>query len=219
MKHFFRKYILPHLAFSILRFFWWSWRITLVEPAEMQKSLKDMSPFILAHWHGDEIALLHLIERYRLATMTSTSKDGELMTWIVSKLGGASSRGSSTRGAVSALKGLLRLLKNGGYNCSIAVDGPKGPIHKVKPGIFEVSRIVQAPIYWVGVSADRYYRFEKAWNKAILPKPFARVYIEWHGPMLPVAKDADSKSEKLASRLEENLHAAKHQATKQFMVV
>ncbi len=218
VKNFLRTNILPHLTLLIFRLLWWSWRITLIEPAEMQSFLKEKRPLILAHWHGDEIALLHLVRRYRLATITSTSKDGELMTRVISKLGGVSSRGSSTRGGVSALKGILRLLKTGEHNCSIAVDGPKGPIYKVKPGIFEISRLVGAPIYWVGVSADRFYKFEKAWNKAILPKPFARVYIEWHGPMSPVTKNDDPKSEGLASRLEQNLNAAKHQATKQFEI-
>jgi lysophospholipid acyltransferase (LPLAT)-like uncharacterized protein len=162
------------------------------------------------------VALLHLVHRYHLATITSTSKDGDLMTWIISKLGGVSSRGSSTRGGVTALKGLLRLLKSGRFNSSVAVDGPKGPIYKVKPGIFEISRLAQTPIYWVGVSADRFFTFEKAWNKAILPMPFAKVYIEWHGPMGPISKDEDPKSPELANQLEMNLMASKHQAISYF---
>lgn len=184
----------------------------------MKEKLREHQPFILAHWHGDEVALLHLISRYKLATMISTSKDGELMTWIISKLGGTASRGSSTRGGVSALKGLIRLMKYGGHNSSIAVDGPKGPIYKAKPGIFELSRLTQSPIYWAGVSSDRFFQFDKAWNKAILPKPFAKVYIEWHGPLGPISKEDDPKSPNLALELENKLNAAKHQATKQFEV-
>lgn len=184
----------------------------------MQKLLKERSPILLAHWHGDEIALLHLIKRYRLATITSTSKDGELMNWVIEKLGGVTSRGSSTRGGISALKGLLRLIKTQGRNSSFAVDGPKGPIYKVKPGIFEVSRIVKAPIFWVGVSANHFFHFKKAWNQAILPKPFAHVYIEWHGPMEAVKDSHDPKDPVLARDLEAYLNAAKHQASKQFEV-
>ncbi len=218
MKRFFRKFLLPHLTWWILKFLWWSWRITLIEPPELQKQLKERRPFLLAHWHGDEIPLLPLVKRYRLATMTSTSKDGELMTWIVSKLGGASSRGSSTRGGVSALKGMLRLLKTGQYNSSVAVDGPKGPIYRVKPGIFEVSRLAETPIYWAGVSADKYFLFERAWNKAFLPKPFARVYIRWHGPMEAISREQDPKDPALAIALQDRLNAAKHQAHKQFAI-
>lgn len=190
--------------------------MTIVEADELKRRLDNKETFLLAHWHGDEVILLPMVKRYRLATITSTSKDGELMTWIISKLGGAASRGSSTRGGVGALRGLLRILKSGEFNCSIAVDGPKGPVYKVKPGIFEISRLTHAPIFYAGVSADRYFKFPKAWNKAILPKPFARVFIEWKGPIPPVSKVVDPKDPSLALNLENNLNAAKHQACKQF---
>lgn len=218
VKNFFRSHILPHLAWMLLRFLWWSWRYTIVEAPELKRLLKEKSPFLLAHWHGDEIALMPFITRYRLATIASTSKDGELMAGFIHKLGGVTSRGSSTRGGVAALKGLIRLIKNDRHNSSFAVDGPKGPIYKVKPGVFEVSRIANAPIFWAGVSADRYYSFPKAWNKATLPKPFARVFVEWHGPMPALSSEDDPKSLQLSTELEEKLNAAKHQASKQFEV-
>lgn len=182
----------------------------------MQQLLMENKPFLLAHWHGDELVLLHLVKRYKIATMTSTSKDGELMTWVINKLGGTSSRGSSTRGGSTALRGLIKLIKFGGYNSSVAVDGPKGPLHKVKPGIFEISRLTQTPIFWSGVSASKYHIFTKAWNKAILPFPFSRVTIQWHGPMPPITSEQDPKSADLAEKLESNLNAAKQQAITSF---
>lgn len=179
----------------------------------MIESIKLKRPFLLAHWHGDEVILLPLVKRYRLATMTSTSSDGDLMTWIVAKLGGTSSRGSSTRGGVNALRGLIRLIKYEKHNSSVAVDGPRGPIYKVKPGIFEISRLTGAPIYWVGVSASKYHIFNNAWNKAILPFPFAKVRIQWHGPFQNIAPQQDPRSDQLAFDLEQKLNAAKHQAS------
>lgn len=212
MKAFFRSYILPYLTLILLRLLWWSWRVTLIEPPEMTTHLKNKKPFLMAHWHGDEAVLLSLVKRYRLATMTSTSKDGELMTWILSKLGGTTSRGSSTRGGVNALRGLIRLIKNNKLNSSLAVDGPRGPIYKAKPGIFEISRLTGTSIFWVGVSASKYHIFTKAWNKAILPLPFSKVYIHWHGPMKAITPDQDPKDLNLAEDLESKLNAAKHQA-------
>jgi lysophospholipid acyltransferase (LPLAT)-like uncharacterized protein len=78
--------------------------------------------------------------------------------------------------------------------------------------------MVQAPIFWAGVSSDRKFIFHKAWNKAFLPKPFARVFIEWHGPLDPVTHEMDPKDSSLAIQLESHLNAAKHQAAKQFEV-
>ena len=167
----------------------------------------------MAHWHGDELGLIHLAPRYRLATITSTSKDGEMMNTVLHMLGAKTSRGSSTRGGASALKGLLRLAK-AGRNCSFAVDGPKGPLHKAKPGVFEVSRLLNAEIYAVAVACDRAWHFPKSWNKTYLPKPFAKLFIYWSGPFGPVTRDDDPRSPELAKMLETELHRAKAEASK-----
>lgn len=213
----FKQTVIPIIAWLLYRILYLTWRIKLVEPPEMQSALKSKTPFILAHWHGDELALIHLFARYRLATMVSTSKDGEMMNLLIKLFGGVTSRGSSTRGGVSALKGLIRLMR-AGHNTSMAVDGPKGPIYKVKPGVFELSKLTHAPIYWSGVYVDKKFEAKKSWNKAILPKPFAKVYIEWYGPMKMVSSEEDPKSTELSTTLENYLNAAKHQVSKNFEV-
>ncbi len=123
-----------------------------------------------------------MVKRLRIATMTSTSKDGQLIDFVIRKFGGETSKGSSTRGAVSALKGLIRLVK-GGFNSSMAVDGPKGPIYQVKPGVFELAKLTNATIVPVGIASSSFFVFEKAWNKARLPKPFSRIEIYFSKPL------------------------------------
>lgn len=189
----------------------WTWRVRVFEPVSLQDSLKSKNPVVLAHFHGDELALLSIVKRYRLATIASQSKDGELMAKVLKWLGAKTSRGSSTRGGVQALKGLLRLVKEGA-NCSFAVDGPKGPLHKVKPGVFELSRMIHGPIYAAGVYCDRAIHFPKSWNKTYLPKPFAKISIYWIGPMSPVSKEVDPRDPDLALELEGLLHQAREKA-------
>jgi lysophospholipid acyltransferase (LPLAT)-like uncharacterized protein len=208
-----RKYVLGFLIWAIYTVLSWTWRVQLHEPESMQQALKNRKPFLLAHWHGDEIALIQLSRRYRIATMTSQSKDGQMMEVIIKLLGAKTTQGSSTRGGVGGLKGLIRLVRQG-YNCSFAVDGPKGPIYKVKPGIFELSRLLDAPIYYAGVTCDRAIHVPKSWNKTYLPKPFAKIHVYWDGPLAPVTKDQDARAPLLATRLESALHATKEQVLK-----
>lgn len=125
--------------------------------------------------------------------MTSTSKDGQLIDYVIRKFGGATSKGSSTRGAVGALKGLVRLMKKDEYNSSMAVDGPKGPIYKVKPGVFELSKLTKAVIVPVGVASHPHLSFEKSWNKARLPKPFAKIHVFFSRPLDLDMEDLKSK--------------------------
>ena len=212
----FRKFIIGPLVWIIYRTLSLTWRVTLIESPEMIARVKNRQPTIFAHWHGDEIVLISLVRRYRIATIASTSKDGDIMDTVLHLLGAKTSRGSSTRGAVAALKGLLRLIQKDGRNCSFAVDGPKGPIYKAKSGVFEVSRLAKAPIYVAGVSCDRAWIFEKSWNKTFLPKPFSRVFISWTLSLPEVAREQDPRSPEIAKTLEDALHNVRIGARKQF---
>ncbi len=211
----FRKYFLSGLIWVIYRVISLTWRVVLIEPEDLKSRLKNRQPVVFAHWHGDEIVLLSLIGKYRIATIASTSKDGEMMNTLIHLVGGKTSRGSSTRGAVGALKGLIRLVVNEGRNCSFAVDGPKGPIYHAKPGVFELSRLAKAPIYSAGVSCDRAWRFEKSWNKTFFPKPFSRVYISWTLTLPAISKDQDPRAPETIKTLEDALHNARCLASKQ----
>ncbi len=191
-----------------------TWRVVIDEPEEMKKFIREKQPMIFGHWHGDEVALIYMVKRYRIATITSTSKDGEMMNTVIHLLGGVTTRGSSTRGAINALKGLIRLVRDQKRNASFAVDGPKGPIHVVKPGVFEFSRLTSNPIFAVGVACDRAWRFEKSWNKAYLPKPFAKIHMQWMGPLPSVTKDQDPRDPEFAENLAHILRNAQDLALK-----
>lgn len=210
-----KRFLIPAIVFILYRLLRWSWRVEMVEPEEMKVALREKKAFIYAHWHGDELALLQMFSLRPIATIVSTSDDGEMMNKLVTWMGGKTSRGSSTRGGVGALKGLIRLVREG-FNCSFAVDGPKGPLHKVKPGVFEISRMLGLPIYWSGVACDRAWVFPKSWNKTYLPKPFARVRIVWLGPLPAIPDDEDPRSEHLALDLESKLNAARQQVKSGF---
>jgi lysophospholipid acyltransferase (LPLAT)-like uncharacterized protein len=206
-----RGFVLGVLIWIIYKLLSMTWRVSVVEHPEMKACLQRREPFVLAHFHGDELVLLSQIHKYRVATITSTSKDGEIMTTAVRLAGGKTVRGSSTRGGASALKGLIRLSKLG-HNCSIAVDGPKGPLFEIKPGIFEMSRLLKAPIFTGGVSVDRAWHFPKSWNKTFLPKPFSNIKIYWSGPAFHVDKGMDPRDPNLAKALQNQLFDARRQS-------
>lgn len=200
--------VIAFLFYSALRL---TWRLTIFETESLKQALKSGKPIVIAFWHGDELGVVQLGRRYKVGIITSQSKDGEIMTTAAQLMGSKVARGSSTRGGVGALKGILRLAKEG-YRPSVAVDGPKGPYHKVKPGIFEISKITGAVIFPLVIATDRAFVFEKAWNKAFLPLPFAKVLAYWAEPLPAVGRDADAHDPNLALDLERALLAAGQQA-------
>jgi len=204
-----------HLTPWLVFFFYkaWSalWRMRIIEHPDVSALLKRGESVILAHWHGDEYSVFHLVTRYSLATMTSTSRDGEIIDFLIHKLGGATSRGSSTRGGVGALKGLVRLSR-AGRTVSIAVDGPRGPIYQPKPGVFELSKLSSAHIVPVGVAVNSFALFKKSWNQAYLPWPWAKVVVYLGQPLPPLTETDTPKDIKHPLVLKSRLTAAKQQA-------
>lgn len=193
------------LLFLVYRALTLTWRIRYQESPQFTQALSNRDPIVLAHWHGEELALLHLAKRYRLATLVSQSRDGNVMNTLLNLLGAITARGSSSRGGAGGLRHLIKVSRAKDRNISFAVDGPRGPYHQVKPGVFECSRILKAPIYVVYAEASRYWSFYRAWNKAVLPKPFALVTITAGYALPPVTKNLNPRDPVLAKQLQDLL--------------
>lgn len=100
-------------------------------------------------------------------------------------------RGSSTRGGARGLIGLIRAVRKGSQ-AALAVDGPRGPIYEVKPGVVELALRTGMPIIAVRSRASRCWYIAGAWNRSYVPKPFARVEVEFDQPIyLEDAPDVD----------------------------
>jgi lysophospholipid acyltransferase (LPLAT)-like uncharacterized protein len=191
----------PWAGFVLYRALYCTWRIRIYESPDLQRARVENTARVYAHWHGDELGILYLLKPYKACAMISTSSDGAIMDRLVRLLGAETSRGSSTRGGISALRGILRLAKEG-WSPSVAVDGPKGPFHKVKAGVFEIAKLTEAEVFPLTVACSSAWVFEKAWNKTYLPKPFARLSVVF-GPALPrLTREIDAHDTGLASRLE-----------------
>lgn len=210
------KVLLPYILFCFYKLLQWTWRIEIRESKDVELLVANNESFIIAHWHGDELGILHLLKPYNVACIISTSKDGDLMNKAVQLLGAETVRGSSTRGGASALKGMLKL-KQKGRRPSVAVDGPKGPIYKVKPGVLQISRLTKLPVIPISFYSSNEHIFHKAWNKSRLPLPFAKVRIQWGSALPPLTRTDDPKSEHLATKLELAINQAKTMAAQSIL--
>lgn len=197
----------------------WSatWRLEIIEDPQFTEALTK-GPLAFAFWHGDEMVVLKLGPRYRCAAMTSTSKDGELMTQILKRFGFGISRGSSTRGGARALLGMVKLLLTG-YNATVAVDGPKGPRHKPKPGILFLSQRANVPIVPTGVAKKRALIFSKSWNKTYLPWPFSKVIVSFGTPYHVTSLATPEEELKELSLLETKLHLQRGDAQARLLAI
>ncbi|MES2768391.1 MAG: lysophospholipid acyltransferase family protein [Bdellovibrionota bacterium] len=202
------------LVFVVYRVWSFTWRLHLHKNEELESDIKNGVPIVFAFWHGHELAMIGYSKHYRFATMTSVSSDGQLMGKVLNWMGAKTSKGSSSRNAVQGLKGLIRLAKSGCIPV-VPVDGPRGPIYEPKPGVFELSRLLNAKIYPGGAAASSSILFKKSWNKTFLPHPFAKVSLHWGKPLAPVTKDLDPRDPELIKRLKDAINAAGQSALKE----
>jgi lysophospholipid acyltransferase (LPLAT)-like uncharacterized protein len=80
-----------------------------------------------------------------ISILVSQSKDGELIARTVKSFGMDSVRGSTTRGFISGIKGLMKAAR-AGRDLAITPDGPKGPAQKAQMGAVQIARATGLPI-------------------------------------------------------------------------
>jgi lysophospholipid acyltransferase (LPLAT)-like uncharacterized protein len=168
--------------------------------------------YLLAHWHGDELVLV-ATEAFRgTAVLSSKSRDGERMATVLRALRYHVLRGSSSRGGVGGLKGLMDAVRRHGRVAALAVDGPKGPIYDAKPGIVKLAEQTGKPIVPIAAAAARRFVFSKAWNRCYVPFPFSECVVALGEP-LPVPHPlSDEARERCRQRLNDSLNALRQQA-------
>lgn len=199
--------VIAAIVFVVYRIWSLTWKKSLHPNPELDNDIKNNVPIIFAFWHGHELAMISYADHYKFATMTSVSSDGQLMARVLTWLGAKTSKGSSSKKAIQGLKGLIRLAKSG-YIPVVPVDGPRGPIYEPKPGVFELSKLLNAKIYPGGVATTSKISFEKSWNKTFMPHPFARVHLVWGKPLPPITKNDDPRSSEFSSQLKIAINAA-----------
>lgn len=146
--------------------------------------------YIFVFWHNKLIApsiCLKNIEKR--AVLASPSKDGELISIPLEKMGFYMIRGSSDKNSTSSLIALLKMLKKG-YSIGTPVDGPKGPIYEVKPGLIYLSLKSNKKIIPIGVAFEKKWIFKRAWDKFEFPKPFSKVLF-YMGKPIELSEDIE----------------------------
>jgi lysophospholipid acyltransferase (LPLAT)-like uncharacterized protein len=84
------------------------------------------------------------------------------------------------------VKGTLQFIKylKQGHDGVIALDGPNGPLHVAKPGIFHVAEKTNTLIIPIGVWYKNKIFFKNRWDKYQFPLPFTKCIISIGDPFL-----------------------------------
>jgi lysophospholipid acyltransferase (LPLAT)-like uncharacterized protein len=197
------------LLFVVLRVLGWTTRKSFVGPgaAELFARFDAAEPSILAFWHGRMVMMPFAYRGPGACIMNSRHRDGQLISRAIHLLGIEVVRGSSTRGWVGGMKGLLAAHARG-RDLVIVPDGPRGPRCRAKSGAVQLARATGAPIYPVAYGASRARVLSRSWDWLCIPLPGARVTYVVESP-IHVTRDASPDAlEAARCALEDRLNAA-----------
>ncbi len=175
--------LITKLAYFIVKLLGFTYRIRVVGQDHVDNLILK-GPYLKGFWHEDLILSINA-DKYisRVVGMVSLSKDGNIAATFAKNWGIESVRGSSSRNGKNAMNEMIQKIKEEGKIGGITVDGPRGPRHKVKKGIVEISRVTGAPIICLGCYADRFWEL-KSWDKFKIPKPFSRIVMTYQPPIV-----------------------------------
>lgn len=160
---------------------------------------------LFAFWHGRHFLMIPCLYSPNVSVLTSTSRDGRLLADVLRNFGYDSIPGSSHKSPVRALLACVNRIREG-KDVVFAVDGPTGPIHKVKPGAVFVAAKSGASIIPVVFSCKPCAVFN-SWDKFMLPLPFGKAVL-LGGPPIPPPQKSDGESIELIRRtLEDTLNS------------
>lgn len=174
-------YVLPLLASLFLRLLALTIRKKFFFHERPQQFWDRGKNIIAVFWHQRLIMMPFIRWRGKAGMLISQHRDGEYIARTVKYFGVDSIRGSTTRGGLSGLRGMIRFYRQGG-NLAITPDGPQGPRYLVQSGVIELAHQIGAPILPVTYGASRKKVFP-SWDRFILPLPFCNVAYLWGEPL------------------------------------
>jgi len=179
-----------------------TWRVHL-HGQEVFAAAMDRGGAIIAFWHGEQLPLVPIHASSRIVGLASLSADGSLLAGVIKRLGYHVVRGSSSRGGADALEACRAALSKN-LSPALAVDGPRGPRHRVHTGAVRLSIDEGAPIIFMASHAHLALRL-KSWDGFQIPLPGSRIDVAYG--VLPAAVLQGSSVEEGCRRLQTEMLA------------
>jgi lysophospholipid acyltransferase (LPLAT)-like uncharacterized protein len=167
--------------------------------------------YIYAFWHETVLLPCAVFGRRKVLCLISEHADGELIAQVCRHLGFGVVRGSTYRGAVRALRTMIRLAEK--YHFAVLPDGPRGPRRHVETGLMFLAARTGLPLVLAGIGYDRPWRL-RTWDRFAIPKPFSKAVILTAEPLYVPADATRPQLEEYRARAEAILNSLTTRAEK-----
>ncbi|NJD19291.1 MAG: DUF374 domain-containing protein [Gemmatimonadetes bacterium] len=155
-------------------------RLRRIEEEHYRRLRAEGTPIIFVFWHAHTLPLAYCHRKEGIVTVVSEHGDGEALVRLIRHWGFGAVRGSSTRGAAKALKGMIRVAR-AGKDLALTPDGPRGPARAFKPGALAAAQATGLPLVPLAAGASRAWRVGSR-DRFLIPQPFARLCVAYGPP-------------------------------------
>ena len=188
LKELMRLNIAPFFITTLVRLWFGTVRVEVLNKTVYEKYFRgeDTGNVVAGSWHRNAYFLFYFFRNLgSRGVMVSKSKDGDFTAKIAERLGYTPIRGSSSKGGSEALAEMISFFNEGSGKklCGTPVDGPRGPACKLKKGMLAVAKETGACFIPMACSGTNVITFRKSWDKAIIPKPFSKMVVDFDEPI------------------------------------
>jgi hypothetical protein len=160
---------------------------------------------LLVFWHETLPIAAWRFRNTGYHTLASYSYDGEIVARVITRLGLAALRGSSSRGGADAVKRMEAALERR-VTLALTPDGPRGPRRELKAGTAVLCVRTGVPVVPTALAVTRCWR-TKSWDKMVVPKPFSTIVCEYGEPIWPGAGHETTPIDEKREEIERALNA------------
>lgn len=169
-----------------------TYKVTIQGADVLKEGAKDK--LILALWHN-KLLLAPLLRKALpdapLAVVVSNSRDGKLLASFVNTFRKTTPIFVAHDVRHGALLQMVEALDNG-KTLLITPDGPRGPRHSAKPGIFFTQEKSGAQIIAMHWQASKMWQLN-TWDGMQIPKPFAHIELTFLPVLANSTEDLEAK--------------------------
>lgn len=167
----------------------WLFRTCRIEIEGAKQFIEEASKgsAVLIFWHDCLFAMAPILSRvghqFQYTAFVSASRDGVLLQKICQRYSACEIIAVSHDKRHQALRNMVQKLQDEKRIILLTPDGPRGPRHVIKPGLFFAARKTGAPVVAMNWSASKYWEL-RSWDRLKIPKPFSRITVRFSAPIV-----------------------------------
>ncbi len=146
------------------------WRVAYCDPTADTIHPEAVQRAVYCTWHENMMLPILMRGGRHMLAMASESGDGNIISMAMKYYSWSLTRGSSSKGGVSAL---LKYLRDDGRHAIITPDGPRGPRRQMSLGPVFLAAKLGLPVICVGIGWQKPLRL-RSWDRFAVPMPFTR---------------------------------------------